>query len=287
MVDYFKFSLLLTSYKVPPADILVCSAFSGGWSREETSSVIVLLAVKWLTIMNDTSESGYDDTEHWTWQWACYRKWKVDWEAEAQTRVCRWSTSTLDNSCGCMHCSGYAGVKGNDRADRLAGKATLTSSSLLGRSEVLRSLRHYLRVQSQGHHTIDRLEKRGVERGSARRSSLKRQESVIVNQTNVGTVSKAILEKLPRDGVERIWLFRAHRYHLELSWTEPDKSHTNVTRAMSRTWSANWWLSAFSCTEPRRLCKLQDYQTVLCVQTAGLPNCPPCANCRSAKLSSV
>ena len=69
-----------------------------------------------------------------------------------------------------VYCPGHAGVKGNDRADRLAGKAILTSGLLLGRSEVLRSLRHYLRAQSQGHHTIDRLEERGVERGSARRS---------------------------------------------------------------------------------------------------------------------
>ena len=93
-------------------------------------------------------------------------------------------------------------MKGNDRADRLAGKAALTSGLLLGRSEVLRSLRHYLRAQSQGHHTIDRLEERGVERGSARRSSLKGRERAIVNQTNTGTVSKATLGKLLRDGVE-------------------------------------------------------------------------------------
>ena len=67
----------------------------------------------------------------------------------------------------------------------LAGNATLTSGLLLGRSEVLRSLRHYLRAQSQGHHTIDRLEERGVERGSARRSFLKGRERVIVSQTNI------------------------------------------------------------------------------------------------------
>ena len=66
-----------------------------------------------------------------------------------------------------VYCPGHAGVKGNDRADRLAGKATLTSGLFLGRSEVLRSLRHYLRAQSQGHHTIARLEERGTERGSA------------------------------------------------------------------------------------------------------------------------
>ena len=73
-----------------------------------------------------------------------------------------------------VYCPGHAGVKGNDRADRLAGKATLASGLLLGRAEVLRSLRHYLRAQSQGHHTTDRLKERGVERGSAKRSLLER-----------------------------------------------------------------------------------------------------------------
>ena len=106
-------------------------------------------------------------------------------------------------------CPGHAGVKGNDRADRLAGKATFTSDLLLGRSEVLRSLRHYQRAQIQRQHTIDRLEERGVERGiSARRSSLKGRERAIVNQTNTGTVSTATLGKVLRDGVERIiWAF--------------------------------------------------------------------------------
>ena len=50
-----------------------------------------------------------------------------------------------------VYCPGHAGVKGNDRADRLAGKATPTSGLLLGRSEVLRSLRHCQRAQSQRH----------------------------------------------------------------------------------------------------------------------------------------
>ena len=79
-----------------------------------------------------------------------------------------------------VYCPGHAGVKGNDRADKLAGKAILTRGLFLGSSEVLRSLRHYLRAQSQGYHTSDRLEERGVERGSARRSSFKRRERAIV-----------------------------------------------------------------------------------------------------------
>ena len=73
-------------------------------------------------------------------------------------------------------------------------KTTLTLSGLLlGRSGVLRSLRHYLREYSQGRHTIYRLEERGVERGITRRSSLTGRERAIVNQTNNGTVSKETL----------------------------------------------------------------------------------------------
>ena len=56
-------------------------------------------------------------------------------------------------------------------------------------------------------HTIDRLEERGVERGSARRSSLKGRERAIVSQTNIGTVSKVTLGKLMRDGVDSKWAF--------------------------------------------------------------------------------
>ena len=57
-------------------------------------------------------------------------------------------------------------------------------------------------------YTTDRLEEeRGVERGSARRSSLKGRERAIVNQTSIGAVSKATLGKLVSDGVERILVF--------------------------------------------------------------------------------
>ena len=68
-------------------------------------------------------------------------------------------------------------------------------------------LENYLRVKSQGLHTIDHVEERGVERGSASRSSLKGRERAIVSQTNIGTVPKATLGKRPRDGVAPIWPF--------------------------------------------------------------------------------
>ena len=104
----------------------------------------------------------------------------------------------------CVYCPGHAKVKGNDQAHRLVGTATLTSDLLLRGSEMLRSLRYYLRTQSPRHHTIDRLEEKGVERGSARQSSLKGPERAIINQMNIGIISKATLGKLLRDGVERI-----------------------------------------------------------------------------------
>ena len=106
-----------------------------------------------------------------------------------------------------VYSPGHAGVKGNDQADRHAGKTAIINGLPLERFEVLRCLRQYLWAQSQGHHTIDRLEERGVKRGNARRSSLKGRERAIVSQTNTGAVSKATLGKPLRDGVERIWTF--------------------------------------------------------------------------------
>ena len=57
-------------------------------------------------------------------------------------------------------------------------------------AKVLRSLRFYLQAQSQGHHTINRLYERGIEKGSARRSSLKGRGWAAVNHTNTGAVPK-------------------------------------------------------------------------------------------------
>ena len=62
------------------------------------------------------------------------------------------------------YCPGQARVKGNDRADRLVGEDYWLESR---KSQVLRNLRHYLRTQSQVHHTIDRPKKTGVEKEAA------------------------------------------------------------------------------------------------------------------------
>ena len=71
-----------------------------------------------------------------------------------------------------LDCPGHAGVSGNERADRLASTADITSGLQLGRAEVLRGLRNFLSTDKPEHHSIDRLKERGVEKGSGRHSTL-------------------------------------------------------------------------------------------------------------------
>ena len=83
-----------------------------------------------------------------------------------------------------MDCRGHAKIMENGWADRLLGKATLTNSVHNRGSEVLRSLRHYLRPQSQGHHTIDCQEMRGIR--SAQQSALKGHAGFLLTCKDLG-----------------------------------------------------------------------------------------------------
>ena len=64
---------------------------------------------------------------------------------------------------------------------------------------------------------IDRLEERGVERGSARRSSLKGRGRNTVSQMNIGTVSRPTLGKTLRN------LGFSERMDTVLNWSEQEK----------------------------------------------------------------
>ena len=66
-------------------------------------------------------------------------------------------------------------------------------------------------AQSQGRHTVDCLEERGVERGRATQSSLKRRERAIVTQTNIGTVSD--------------WAHMGFSERIDTIWTELNCRH--------------------------------------------------------------
>ena len=106
-----------------------------------------------------------------------------------------------------IYCPGHAGVSGNERADRLASTADVTSGLQLDGAEVLRGLRNFLNTDKPEHHSIDRLKERGVETGSGRNSTLHGRERSVINQANIGTVSKATLGRLLRDGAQRVWAF--------------------------------------------------------------------------------
>ena len=140
--------------------------------------------------------------------------------------MCPCSTSAFEDSCRCTVLD-MPERKGNDGSDRLASKASITSGLRLEKSEMLRNLRHYPQAQSRGHHTIDCLEERSLKRGSARHSS-KELEMVIVDQTNIETVSKATLGTCLREGWSSyffsfffsFFLFRAHRYLVDPNGTD-------------------------------------------------------------------
>ena len=106
-----------------------------------------------------------------------------------------------------IYCPGHAGVTGNERAERMASTADITSGLQLGRAEVLRCLRNFLNMDRPEHHRTDRMKERGEGKGSSQHSTLQGQERSVFNQTSIGTVSKATLGRLLRDGAEQVWAF--------------------------------------------------------------------------------
>ena len=104
-----------------------------------------------------------------------------------------------------IYYSGHAEVSGNERADRLASSTDITSGLQLGRADVLRGLRNFLNMDRPEHPSTDRLEERGVEKGSGRHFTFRGRERPVFNQTNICTVSRAAVGRLLRGGVERVW----------------------------------------------------------------------------------
>ena len=104
------------------------------------------------------------------------------------------------------------------QCDRLVGKATITNGLHFGRSEVLRSLKHFLWVQSPGCHHNDCLEERGMASERAQQSSLKVWEKAILNQSN-WKCFKGNIEKLLRRGKTYLgFLCKQIPFWSEVSW---------------------------------------------------------------------
>ena len=70
-------------------------------------------------------------------------------------------------------------------------------------SHQLRQMRRQLSEHDKSeHHSIDHLKEKGVEKGSGPCFTLRGRELSVLNQTNTGTVSNAILRRLLTDGLE-------------------------------------------------------------------------------------
>ena len=54
-----------------------------------------------------------------------------------------------------IYCPGHAGASGNERAERLASTAYITSGLHLGRAKVLRGLRNFLNMDKLEHRFND------------------------------------------------------------------------------------------------------------------------------------
>ena len=107
---------------------------------------------------------------------------------------------------------------GMKRPGGLSSTSDITSGLQLGRAEVFRGSRNFLNMDRPEHHSIDRLKERGAEKRSGRHSTLQGRERSVFNQANIGTISRATLGRLLRDGGGAHYYgpFRALRCHLEL-----------------------------------------------------------------------
>ena len=134
------------------------------------------------------------------------------------------------------------GVSGNERADRLASTADITSGLQLGRVGVLRGLRKFLDMDRPEHHSTDRLKERGVEKGSGWHFTLQGRERSVFNQTNIGTVWRATFGTLLRDGAECVWAFLSAMLP---SWAETETETDTWFTMHATTWfQFNWVATA-------------------------------------------
>ena len=121
------------------------------------------------------------------------RKWRVRVDNLDKTEPKASEKFAGTRECDNQQFYGTDMVHGN--AATKAGTSSRPNHVLLCTTDEAECFKSRIPFQSA---TIDRLEERGAERGSARRSSLKGRERAIVTQTNIGTVSKAKLGKLLR-----------------------------------------------------------------------------------------
>ena len=95
---------------------------------------------------------------------------------------------------------GHAGVRGNERADRLAAEAVVGNGQAMDRADVMSALREVGRINEERDVcesvTMDRLQEHHVERGVARHECFSGSQRRMINQHRTGVVRTGVSRTL-------------------------------------------------------------------------------------------
>ena len=100
---------------------------------------------------------------------------------------------------------GHAGVKGNERADRLAGSAKLGEGIQMGEREVVSALCNRRLDDMEESETTNRLKGLNIKRGVAAKDDRTGWDRIYHNQVVTGTVSRRILACVLERMTEQVW----------------------------------------------------------------------------------
>ena len=148
------------------------------------------------------------------WYHACHHSHRLNelatnnekWNGKPRLDYVKWSTSTSENSCGCTALDMPEWREITEQTDWWAKQPSefaCFSEDLKCWAASDTTCVH----KAKGITPLITWRREAWKEESVSRSSLKGRERAIVNQTNIGTVSKAMLGMLVRDGVDRIWAF--------------------------------------------------------------------------------
>jgi len=106
---------------------------------------------------------------------------------------------------------GHAGVRGNERADMLAGDATIRDDLCWSEADVLENLKvHSVDDAISDSLSIQRMIENGIKRGNGCNSSLRGACRNRVNQLKIGTISSVTLRWWLERMTECIWSYPMH-----------------------------------------------------------------------------
>jgi hypothetical protein len=105
---------------------------------------------------------------------------------------------------------GHAGVKGNERADRLVDMTVMQGGTVMDRTDILNVPRNNYRISEAAEDsestTMIRLNELHVKAGSARQQQYAGKQRSIVNQHNTGIVSRYTFMDIIKEKSEQLWM---------------------------------------------------------------------------------